>query len=146
MNEHLDPALHWGDFPEGGWKRREDGDRIDHLFTAKDQIHLISGFAKANGCRMAGRRNKFTAAWLIVSVILSLTACEVACASSADDGCVTNTVQHHCLGQCVCHGVTVPATAATQSPLLIDGGKFGLAAIVDNSRLVPASIFNPPRA
>jgi len=91
-------------------------------------------------------RSSFTAVLAVVSFMLSVTVCQVACASGDDGGGVSKTVQHQCIGQCACQGATIPAAAESQPPLLSDGGKFGFAAIIDNSRLAPASIFNPPRA
>jgi hypothetical protein len=95
---------------------------------------------------MVAWRNKFIAVLAIVSFVLSFTACQVACASGDDDSCDSKTVQHHCIGQCGCHGVTVVSAVAMKSPSLVDCREFVIATMTDNSRLVPASIFNPPRA
>jgi hypothetical protein len=95
---------------------------------------------------MTSWRNKFTAVLAIASFLLSFTVCEVACASGDDDAGDTKTVQHHCIGQCGCHGVTIPSTDVTQSPLVIEDRDLVPPVVNDNSRLVPASIFNPPRA
>jgi len=99
----------------------------------------------ANGCSMAGWRNRFAALFTVVIFALSLTVCEVACGSGEWEGGVAKTVQHHCLGQCACHGVTIPSIVETPSPFLIDHSTVVFAAFADNSRLIPASIFNPPR-
>jgi hypothetical protein len=94
---------------------------------------------------MACWLTKFTTLLAILGFVLGTALCAVACGSDDDDlGVVV--APHHCTGQCVCHGATVSSICGTESPLLMDDSDFALAAVIDNSLLLPASIFNPPRA
>jgi hypothetical protein len=105
---------------------------------------LNSRLDKRKDC-MACWLTKFTTLLAILGFVLGTALCAVACGSDDDDlGVVV--APHHCTGQCVCHGATVSSICGTESPLLMDDSDFALAAVIDNSLLLPASIFNPPRA
>ena len=95
-------------------------------------------------CVMAWRNN-LAAFCTVLGVIVSFSARQVACAFGDDDCGAVKTAQYSCGGQCGCHGVPLPLKGL---PLRVSiaAGKFVAQPLVDTSRVVPASIFNPPRS
>ncbi len=91
---------------------------------------------------MSRWKEKFVAIFAVASVLLSFASAEVACASGNDHDADATPGQHHC----VCHGAAVPATVSAVGEFLTDKREFALVLPTGHSRLVPASIFNPPRA
>ena len=87
-------------------------------------------------------RSKLMAVLLFVIFVGAAAACAVGCASGDDDQTSGPAAAEH---QCICHNMIAPAAAPVVANARPATHQLAIVELLDNSRIVPAEIFNPPR-